>query len=448
MGPVRSGKSVMMCTELFRRSCEQAPGPDKLRHTRWAIIRNVYQELRDTTLKTWMDWYGHQRLGAMNHQSMTYHMSFRDVRSEIMFRALDRPDDIRKLLSLELTAGWINEAKTVPRAIINTLTDRVGQYPPKRDGGCSWYGVVMDTNPPDEDHWWYKLAETERPQGWAFFRQPGGLLERDGHFVTNPDAENTGNLSEGAGYYLRRMPGKSKEYIRVYYCGQYGFVVEGLPVHPDYADAVHCAVEILPPVPRVTIIVGLDFGLTPAAAFVQKLLFGRYRVVDELVATNMGAKRFARELRAHIQEHYRGFKFRFVGDPSGDNRAQTDEQTVFQVLRSEGFDAEPAFTNDPTIRREALAEPLRRMQDGRPCVELSPRCSMLRKGLAGGFCYRRKNIAGSEIYHTEPDKNIYSHVVEALEYAFVASGEGYKVIDMEDDGRPVQETAVMEENAA
>lgn len=448
MGPVRSGKSVMMSAELFRRANSQAPGPDGKRHTRWAIIRNVYQDLRDTTLQTWIQWWPEEHFGKMNYNSMTYHMEFDDVRAEFLFRALDRPADIRKLLSLEITGGWVNEAATIPQAIVNTLTDRVGQYPAKKDGGCTWYGVIMDTNPPDEDHWWYRLAETERPDGWRFFRQPGGLIERNGHFIANPSAENIRNLSEGAGYYTRRMAGKSKEYIRVYYCAQYGFVIDGMPVHPDYADAVHCAAEILDPVPRVPIIVGLDFGLTPAAAFIQKLLFGRYRVIDELVATNMGAKSFARQLRRHITENYRGYKFRFVGDPSGDSRAQTDEQTVFQVLRSEGIDAEPAFTNDATVRREALAEPLRRMHDGRPCFELSPKCRMLRKGLAGGFCYRRKNLAGTDVYHTEPDKNLYSHITEACEYGFLAAGEGYKVIEMEDDGRPLQERAVMEEEDA
>lgn len=445
LGPVRSGKSVMMCSEIFSRSCRQKPGPDGLRRTRWAIIRNVYQDLRDTTLKTWMDWYGHEEIGRMNHQAMTFNMEFKDVRAELLFRALDRPADIRKLLSLELTGGWINEASTIPQAIINTLTDRVGQYPAKSAGGCTWYGVICDTNPPDEDHWWYRLAEVERPAGWEFFRQPGGLTERNGQFVCNPKAENIDNLAEGSDYYLRRMAGKSKEYIRVFYCAQYGFVVDGMPVHPDYADAVHCSTSILDPVPGVTIIVGLDFGLTPAAAFVQKLLFGRYRIIDELVATNMGAKQFARQLRSHINENYRGYKFRFVGDPSGDSRAQTDEQTVFQALRAEGINADPAFTNDPTIRRESIAEPLRRMQDGKPCVELSPRCKTLRKGLAGGFCYRRKNIAGaSDLYHSEPDKNIYSHIVEACEYAFMAAGEGYKVIDSEDDNIPRQEKAEMD----
>ena len=30
-------------------------------------------------------------------------------------------------------------------------------------GGFNWSGVVMDTNPPDTDHWWYRVAEEETP---------------------------------------------------------------------------------------------------------------------------------------------------------------------------------------------------------------------------------------------------------------------------------------------
>ncbi len=36
--------------------------------------------------------------------------------------------------------------------------------------------MLGDTNAPDEDHWYYRLAEETRPEGWEFFRQPGGLL--------------------------------------------------------------------------------------------------------------------------------------------------------------------------------------------------------------------------------------------------------------------------------
>ena len=100
---------------------------------------------------------------------------------EVIFMALSTPQDVRKLLSLELTGGaWVNEARELPKAVIDGLTHRVGRYPTKSDGGASWYGIIMDTNPPDADHWWHELAEKNPIGGrfpWKFHRQPGGVLE-------------------------------------------------------------------------------------------------------------------------------------------------------------------------------------------------------------------------------------------------------------------------------
>jgi hypothetical protein len=52
---------------------------------------------------------------------------------------------------------------------------------------------------------------------------------------------------------------------------------------------------------------------------------------------------------------------------------------------------------------------------------------MIRKGLQGGFCYRRIQVSGDK-YTDEPDKNEYSHPVEALEYALQGEGEGRQAV--------------------
>jgi len=39
----------------------------------------------------------------------------------------------------------------------------------------------MDTNPPDSDHWYFKLFEGEGTPGYEIFHQPSGL---------SPEAEN------------------------------------------------------------------------------------------------------------------------------------------------------------------------------------------------------------------------------------------------------------------
>lgn len=202
MGPVGSGKSSGCIMEILRRAMEQAPGPDGLRHSRWAVIRNTYPELRDTTRKTFEQWVP-AALGNWHEQTFTFTIRFRDVLAEVIFRPLDRPEDVKKLLSLELTGAYINESREVPKAVFDLLQARVGRYPAQRDGGPSWFGIWMDTNPWDADHWAEKHFN-ENPQD-ELFRQPSGL---------SPNAENVENLPPG--YYERLCAGKDEEWIDVY----------------------------------------------------------------------------------------------------------------------------------------------------------------------------------------------------------------------------------------
>jgi hypothetical protein len=406
----------------MRRAREQSPGPDGVRRTRFAVIRNTQRELRDTALKTWLDWFAPELFGPYLKTEMIHRVRFEDVASEVLFRALDRPGDVKKLLSLELTGAWVNEARELPRAVIDALADRVGRFPPRREGGADWAGLILDTNPPDTDHWWFRLAEIERPEGWEFFRQPGGLVEAQGAFFPNPAAENRANLPPD--YYQRAAAGRSPEHVRVYHCAQYGFVCDGRPVFPEYVDALHCAPAPLDPAPGVPLAVGLDFGLTPAALIAQRTPAGRWLWLDELVCEDMGVARFGRLLLDLLHGRYRGFEVEVWGDPAGAARSQTDEKTAFSVLAALGVPSRPAPSNDFTLRREAIAAPLTRLVDGKPGLVVSPRCATARRGLAGGYSLRRLAVAGAERFADKPDKNRFSHVIDAGGYALLGSGEG------------------------
>lgn len=436
IGPRGSGKSTGSCVEIFRRGQEQCRGPEGIRRTRWAVVRNTYRELEDTTLNTWLDWWKPEWFGKMNYNDMIHVVRYKDVEMEVLFRALDTPKDVKKVLSLELTGAWVNECREVPKSIIDGLGDSVGRYPKVRDGGCTWRGVFGDTNPPDTDHWIYRMAEEERNEGWDFFRQPGGLLEKKGTFVENPLAENLANLEPG--YYLTRMVGKAPDHIRIYYCAQYGYVQEGKPVIPEYVDALHCSAEVIEPNPKLTLYIGLDFGLTPAAVFGQKMANGRDVWIDELVTENMGAVNFGKLLKQKILREYKDFMrtdqnpegagIIIDGDPAGDHRSETDEKTPFEIinhiLKPVGMEAHPASTNDFVIRREAIAVPLSRLIDGKPGLMISPKCIVTRKGLKGGYCYKRLQVSGDERFQDYPMKNKYSHPVEAGGYMQLEMGEG------------------------
>lgn len=445
MGPVGSGKSSACSVEVMAKALAQAPDASGLRRTRFAVVRNTYRELKDTTLKTWLSWFPEEDFGPFGLTDMTHRLDLvledgTRLRAEVLFRALDKPQDVKKLLSLELTGAWVNEARELPLSLVEALGDRVERFPSAREGGCSWAGVILDTNPPDTDHWWHRLAEEDKPAGWDFFRQPGGLVEKGGVFRPNPLAENLEHLPRD--FYLRRMAGKSPRHVRVYYCGRYGFVQDGMPVYPEFDEAWHVASVPLSPVDGLPLFVGLDFGLTPAAALAQRLPDGRWRYLDELVTENMGMVRFAALLRDLLRTRYPGLSPVIWGDPAGMARAQTDERTPYDILRVGGLQARPTDTNDPLLRREAMAAALSRSIDGAPGLLLSPRCATLIRGMAGAWRYHRLLVSGQDRYDESPEKSRFSHVCEAAQYLLLGAGEGRRLLVPEGPARPRQARAV------
>ena len=440
-GPVGSGKSVACCIELFRRAIAQEASPaDGLRKTRWAVVRNTQPELKTTTIKTWLDWFPEHTYGKFNWSPpFTHRIRRGNVDAEVIFIALDKAEDVKKLLSLELTGAFINEAREVPKAVLDAVTMRVGRYPSRRDGGPTWSGVFMDTNAPDEDHWWAimsgdvlapdfmsaeEVQQLVKPRDWQFFSQPGAMLavKKGGKvlgYEMNPARENQNGI--GAEYYQRMIAGKTHGWINVYVCNQYGTLTDGKPVYPTFDKALHVASSHLLPVPGHTIFVGIDFGLTPAAVFGQKVR-GRWILLRELVTTDMGIVRFAGLLRHAMAEL--GGSYSIWGDPTGDNRVGTDEDTPFRVLQRAGLPIRPTQTNDPALRIEAVTVPLERLVDKRPGLLLDPSCRNLVAGFEGGYHYRRMAVVGAERYETAPHKNRFSHVHDAAQYMMLGGGEG------------------------
>ena len=455
-GPVGSGKSVGCCVEVFRRSLEQKKGADGLRKSRWAIIRNTNPQLRTTTIKTWLDWFPESDWGRF-HWSVpyTHHIKKGEIDLEVIFLALDRPEDVKKLLSLELTGIWINEAREIPKSIIDACTMRVGRFPSMRDGGPSWSGVIADTNAPEEDHWWPIMAGEVpvpdhipreqakmlvKPDNWSFFTQPCGMLEtkdEEGEiqdYKENPKAENQKNIL--GNYYSNLIRGKTKSWIDVYVMNRLGHIQDGKPVYPMFAGEVHIAKEEIPVAANTPVYVGIDFGLTPAAVLAQKVR-GRWFVQSEIVAIDMGIVRFAEVLRQELATRFSAASEVIIyGDPAGDFRAQTDESTPFHILRGAGLRAYPAPSNSVDLRLESVSSQLTKMVEGKPALLIDRRCPQLIKGFEGGYAYKRMEVSG-ERYADKPDKNMFSHVHDAAQYLFLGAGEGRALMNNQKPMRPV-----------
>lgn len=393
---------------------EQAKSPDGIRRSRWAIIRNSYPELKTTTIKTYFQWCPQEYGKATFDSPIVHHVKTADIDMEVLFLALDREDDVKKLLSLELTGAWVNEAREVPKAIIDALTGRVGRYPSVQQGGCTWSGIMMDTNPPDDQSWWYAMAEEETPKGWSFYQQPPGDSEA---------GENRQNLPKD--YYERIKAGKDPDWVKVYVRGEYGFVTEGKAVYPMFRDRIHVSPEPLEPAPELPLLIGADFGLTPAAVIGQKTTDGRWLILDELVADGCGVIRFAELLRKYVAEYYPLFEVDCgFGDPAGNQRAQSDERTALEIMKTgTGWKWIPAPSNDPLMRREVVIGALNRLVDGNPGILVSPKAKFIRKGFAGGYHYAFIRSGNGTQLHETPKKNEYSHPHDGLQYLLLGGGE-------------------------
>ncbi len=449
MGPIGSGKSVSCCIEVLTRSQMQAPNRKGVRKTRWAIIRNSYPELKSTTIQTWTDWIPETICPIVYDSPIRAKMVQKlpdgtTMDMEIYFLALDKPKDIKKLLSLELTGVWINEAREMSKLIVTAALSRTGRYPSKADcpAGLTWTGLIMDTNPPDDDHWWYKLAEEGdsdllksimegmpddgRDYSWKFFKQPGALIPEynvEGRltgYQANPKAENVQHQQLGYQYWFRMTIGTDPEWVKVHCCGMYGSVFDGKPVYQGlYNDLVHKSPRPLGVFRGMPLQLGWDFGLTPSCIIGQLTPTGQLRILRELVCTRGGIKQFTEnEVKPMLAQLFAGMGISpSTGDPAGNQASQADELTCLKQLGMMGIPTQAASTNDFIPRRQAVINRLTRTIDGQPGLLIDPSCKMITKGFVGGYKFERVQVsAEDERFKDTPAKNKFSHPHDALQY--------------------------------
>lgn len=431
-GPIGSGKSVACCIEIFRRCQQQKVGEDGFRRSRWAVVRNTKGELRDTTLKTWFQWFPPgQGVGYWKASEMTYFLEFGDVRAEILFRALDTPQDVSKVLSLELTAVWLNECKEIVQEVVEGLQGRIERYPSRKMGGSNYWMIIADTNMPTINSYWWKVFEHRPLEGddpdtvvdFDAFRQPSGLA---------PDAENIPNLEPG--YYSRKAKGRSKAWVNVYVKAEYGLSMDGKPVYLDtFSRRHHVSKTPLPIHPTLPVIVGQDWGLTPAGLWVQMQEDGTIYVLRETPRFNMGAKRYLKTaVRPMHMTTFPTNPILIVGDPSGVRRDQSDENTCFKECKAAGYRAKGAGTNDPKVRIKALDDVFSEFPNRRPKILIDPSCVTFIAACEMNYKFRRKRFTSGEEYEPMPDKtHPCSHLMEGGQYGVLfVTGRRYRPEDL------------------
>lgn len=432
MGPVGSGKSTMCLHEIVRRACRMPAWDNGRRRSRWLIIRNTSGELYTTTLASWLVWFGD--LGDVRKRQkplLTYEHTFNDgngvVELELIFIALDREEDLRKLKSLEATNAYINELSEVPQGVLPFLKGRInGRYPSKEFCPDSYQtGIIADTNPPDVDHWIYNQFELNNLESYRIIKQPPGLIDVDGEWIQNPDCDNAKNLNKD--YYTLLAQGQTKDFVKVYCLGEYGSVGTNKVVYPEFNTDLH-VVDKIDAIQGQPIHLFWDFGLTPACTVFQVSPRGQVRLLKEFQGEDMGIRTFASNIVIpQLASLFPYCKVGFSdGDPSGTSGdAIMEELSCIGELNSLGIVTNPSSTNDLDPRIGAVKYLLNMMIDGRPAFIVSREgCPKAIKGFVKDYFYKRVSVAGEERYKDVPTKNMSSHIQDTIQYACLRfSGE-------------------------
>jgi hypothetical protein len=414
-GPLGSGKTTGVLIKLLTIAHAQIPNANGVRKTRFAVVRNTRQQLKDSVLKTVLEWLppnGKTIRWYETDATLVLDVQLEDgtsLKSEFMFRALDDEKDARRLLSTEYTAAWISEFREIPFGLLTDILSRTGRYPSVPDGGASWYGVIGESNMCTRGSEWFKFLMLERPAHCAVFIQPSAV---------GAHAENLINLKPD--YYTNLLYGKSDNWIQAHIKSEFPDSLDGKAVWGgSYSFERHVGKEILMPSGTNPVIIGCDQGRSPAAVAMQMDLKGKLRILRTTHALGIGMDRFASEyLRPMVTNNFPSQPILVVIDPAGCAKSQVNDQSPKDVLEAAGFKVMPAPTND-VERRIAAVDRRFILHEG---IEISPDCRMLIHSIASEYKYKTKK--DGELEDRPEKKHPYSDLADALQYGtLVAAGD-------------------------
>lgn len=412
MGPLGSTKTTNVLMKLMTVASQQAPNPvDGKRYTRFVLARNTLPQLKTTVLTDIQQWFP----GLYTHKIAENKLEFRfnDVVSDWYMLPLSETEDQRRLLSMQLTLVYFNEFREIPLDLVAAAAGRVGRYPSKAHGGCTYAGVWGDTNPPSEASEWYTFLVKKPPSNLTFTHQPGAF---------DPECDWRQYLPNN--YYENLMEGHNEEWINVHVHSKWGEDVSGQAVFRNtFAPSRH-VVPALEYHPTRPIVIGLDTGRNPAAVFTQMDPRGRILVLSSLSAENMGIKKFLlTKVKPHATERYPMGRFFASIDPAARQRSQIGEQSVLQAVQEEGFTCLLATTNDIAPRLRAVERPMLLDLDGSPGLLIDRTNNPdLVSALAHEYRFSRKKDGNLE---EKPEKkHPWSDLVDGLGYAILNINSG------------------------
>jgi hypothetical protein len=419
IGPGGSGKTIASCKKSLVESQRMRPGADGRRRYVLGVWRQKYVNIWKATIPSWWKVFPRDlpkaRWTGASPREAEHVVLFEDrwgaIEMTARFRAFGETMDPDDVLGNEFTDCWLNEMPTLPEDLFIALGDRVGRDPPKEISGRvgRFFG---DGNAPDVLNFCYRDFFEDKKPGCELFHQPSGL---------SPEAENI--QAVGREYYENsaRINAHRPWWLRRMIHAQPGFARANDPVYEKFDDVRNVSRMPLQVYPQLPVLVGVDGGMTPAAAYAQEMGNGAFRILAEIALERGGMKELSVEMLALEARRFGGCAFRTVCDPAmapgEDLEEKSDRQRLAEYLQREVICAR---SQDPPARREAVACKFDlSLEAGAPGLLLDPSCKALRRGFNQTFHYR--NIAGTNDRGSVA-KTFDGHVHEALQYAALECG--------------------------
>lgn len=410
-GGFGSTKTTTAMFKLLTLAAQQDPMPDGIRRTRFAIVRTTLPELKRGFLQDVQQWL--RPVAHWRPSDNLIQIRMGDVHSDWLMLSFDRPENQRRLLSLQLTGIFINEFREVDFELLSDMFGRTGRFPPKGVCPATWHGIIGDSNPGLKSSPWYDFLVLNKPEKVHYTQQPSGL---------SPEATWRNLLVDG--YYEGLAEGKNERWVKMHVHGEWGDSADGKAVYESSFDPnFHIAAEPLTPIKSGCLIVGLDFARHPAAVIGQVGPRGNLMIFAEVEHENMGIEKFVEtQLRPVLmQERFLGVPIAVVGDPSGNKKGEIGEESVFTALRRMGFTAVPASTNYIEPRIRAVEKWLLSHQGGKPSFLVDPECNLLIQGFLDKYMFKAKKDGEME---EKPDKKRpWADLHDALQYLCLGTSQ-------------------------
>ncbi len=440
VGPVGSTKTTAGVMKILHHAALMAPCKDGIRRSRAIWVRNTREQLRDTSIPDFMKWVPDGVMGSFLKTEYKFVIKVGDIECEVLFRGLDDANDVRRLLSLQASFFVFDEFREIHPDIYNAAQGRLGRYPDKMMNGV---GCQTDdgqpnahlwgmTNPPDQDTFWEELL-SDPPDNVHVTIQPSGL---------SPEADWTQFLPDD--YYDNLAKGKTEDWKAVYIHAEFGKSLSGQPVFRSFNRKEHTTDETITPMfSDAPLLIGIDAGLTPAAVVGQVIYDGRLVIYDSIISEDMGALRFVREkLKPLLANKFPGRTSIVIIDPAAFQRAQTDERTVADIYRAEGFSVKAAKTNSVAARLAAVEKYMTRVVDGKYGLLVdADSANSLVQALAGKYRYK---INTKGIKDEKPEKSHpWSDIADAFQYLCLHAdgGEVFGTVAAQGARREVQKVS-------